>query len=561
MSSIIEVGFKINFLTVISQVKGAIYLWRCDCSIEFEEKGWRILSGHKRTCGHQCVIRRKIKTERKLIHGDSIRGTLHNPRYIGWLNMRARCTNENNKSYPYYGGRGIAVCLKWLQSYSDFVGDMGSPPEYDYATYQLDRINVDGNYEPGNLRWATRLEQSRNKRNTVRFSLDGKIVIAAEEAEKAGIKPKTLIWRIRSGISPDRALNDPLGRKQIEQARKRDAILVQALESGRFKIYGDGRIIDLKAGKAIKPTSNKDGYLKVKMPGISQVLRQPNLSVIYSHHRVVALVHVPNPDPDKRTIVGHMNHNRADNRADNLAWLTPQENALVRSSGNELPSEEVLDYFSDDTYMDLLSHRLRPENPPTYTDLLPRAIRDAVQTGKLWSAIKRQRWFEGSLFDVCGDIGEQILGAPSNEVEISGGKFTICVQAMDGRIKRIPLCALKRTHRVFWGCAQCGYEEPARVEVRERSGDRGPKGNPCRICRSLALISPELDQLRRPDPVSHDFPSGLNLPGRKQGISAYFYCGSCRREIPNARRVKQLVQRSSLPICETCRSRVRNFNG
>lgn len=80
--------------------------------------------------------------------------------YSSWLHMRARCLDPRVRSYPYYGGRGITICDRWATSFSDFLSDMGEPP----AGMTLDRINPDGNYERANCRWATRLEQTLNRR-------------------------------------------------------------------------------------------------------------------------------------------------------------------------------------------------------------------------------------------------------------------------------------------------------------------------------------------------------------------------------------------------------------
>lgn len=100
--------------------------------------------------------------------------------YMIWVNMRRRCTQENFLAYERYGGRGIKVCDRWLESFQNFYEDMDKRPSKDYS---LDRIDNNGDYTPENCRWADRFTQQRNRRNTKRY--DG--LSTPEWAEKLGI--------------------------------------------------------------------------------------------------------------------------------------------------------------------------------------------------------------------------------------------------------------------------------------------------------------------------------------------------------------------------------------
>jgi hypothetical protein len=120
--------------------------------------------------------------------------------------MKQRCYAPSHVSYPHYGGRGIRVCERWLKSFKNFLADMGPKPGHEYS---LDRIDNDGNYEPGNVRWATRIEQCRNKRANRLLSHDGRTKTLAEWAEVTGVKAVTLSSRIRDGWSVGAALSTP----------------------------------------------------------------------------------------------------------------------------------------------------------------------------------------------------------------------------------------------------------------------------------------------------------------------------------------------------------------
>lgn len=130
------------------------YACKCDCGAEKEIAGSSLSSGLTRSCGCLAAEMRGAGSPR-FVHGK--RGT---PEYITWGNMIKRCFHPGNKDYHSYGGRGITVCDRWRNSFLDFLVDVGKRPHGK----TLDRINNDGNYEPGNVRWATPKEQVQNQR-------------------------------------------------------------------------------------------------------------------------------------------------------------------------------------------------------------------------------------------------------------------------------------------------------------------------------------------------------------------------------------------------------------
>jgi hypothetical protein len=159
-----QVGDTFMRWTVIADVTapgGRLrYLCRCECGQEKEVDGPSLRAGTSRSCGClQLEVVREVRTK----HGDTSRagGRKLPPEYIAWTSMKNRCTNPKCQRYERYGGRGIRVCVLWMGSYEAFLADVGRRPGPEYS---LDRFpDYDGNYEPGNVRWATRLEQRQNQ--------------------------------------------------------------------------------------------------------------------------------------------------------------------------------------------------------------------------------------------------------------------------------------------------------------------------------------------------------------------------------------------------------------
>lgn len=126
--------------------------------------------------------------------------------YNIWGNMLYRCNNENSSHYSNYGGRGVRVCAEW-HSYESFISDMGMRPTKDHS---LERIDVNGNYCKSNCKWATKREQSRNRRNSRFIFVEGKKMQVDDYCEAYNVKASAIKSRIQRGWSNDRIINTPV---------------------------------------------------------------------------------------------------------------------------------------------------------------------------------------------------------------------------------------------------------------------------------------------------------------------------------------------------------------
>lgn len=142
-----------------------------------------------------------------LKHGEGRVGK-HTAEYRIWRSIKRRCLMPNEPAYPRYGGRGIIICDRWLESYEHFLADMGRRPSEDHS---IDRFpDKNGNYEPGNCRWATEEQQQNNRNNNLLLTFNGKTMTARQWSRAIGIKAGTIQWRKSKGWSDERTLLQPV---------------------------------------------------------------------------------------------------------------------------------------------------------------------------------------------------------------------------------------------------------------------------------------------------------------------------------------------------------------
>lgn len=152
-------GGKFGRLTVLNfdsiKNKNSYWLCACECGNQKVVAGGSLKNGISKSCG---CLQRENTSKANFKHGHTSKNS---PEYRSWRSMITRCEDPNNNRFEKYGGRGIKVCERWRHSFENFLEDMGKRPGLSHS---LDRIDVNGNYEPSNCRWADYSQQNINKR-------------------------------------------------------------------------------------------------------------------------------------------------------------------------------------------------------------------------------------------------------------------------------------------------------------------------------------------------------------------------------------------------------------
>lgn len=191
--------------------KESRWLCKCECGSEAVIKGGNLTSGCSKSCG---CLRKEVTRKTHTTHGFTA-GGITPKEYEAWLGMKDRCYNPKYDLFHRYGGRGIVVCKRWLGSFQYFYDDVGKSP----PGMSLHRINNDGNYEPGNVKWATGIEQSNCTSRNHYIELGGRRQTASQWSRELGIKPGTILTRLGLGWNAKDALTLPLQPPKLRQRR------------------------------------------------------------------------------------------------------------------------------------------------------------------------------------------------------------------------------------------------------------------------------------------------------------------------------------------------------
>ena len=185
--------------------RNAAWLCRCSCGQQVIVRMDRLTLGLKKACcinGHRSPAIHPYSGWRE-----------HPHEYQSWKSMHARCRDKGYKGFAYYGGRGIKVCEQW-KKFPQFLADMGPKPT---PAHTIERKDVNGNYEPGNCRWATLREQARNTRRSLYVEHEGKRRLLIELCEALQVSYSRVSGRLKIGWHLEQALRVPMPPRKPKQ--------------------------------------------------------------------------------------------------------------------------------------------------------------------------------------------------------------------------------------------------------------------------------------------------------------------------------------------------------
>ncbi len=179
--------------------------FRCKCGKRFVAQISRVKNRVTCSCG---CLQKQLVSKRFTTHGSTIHRNV-SAEYGSWGSMKQRCLNPKHQHYKDYGGRGIIICKRWINSFENFLEDMGKMPT---PKYSLERIDVNGNYEPDNCRWATSKEQAINKRNNVHITHNGETLCLSQWAARIGLTTGALnkrlkVWSVEKSLTTSKQKN------------------------------------------------------------------------------------------------------------------------------------------------------------------------------------------------------------------------------------------------------------------------------------------------------------------------------------------------------------------
>ena len=189
-------------LIVVDRIPGGARVkWncQCDCGNKCEVLAKDLRKGNTKSCG---CLRKNGKPPHEITHGQA-RGGANTPEYRIWIAMKSRCSNDKLWTWPYYGGRGITVCERW-EKFENFFADMGLRPS---KSHSIEREKNDVGYQPDNCFWATKKQQSRNKRSNVMITHDGRTQCMTDWARELHVPKTTFRAYMNKGYSIEEYLS------------------------------------------------------------------------------------------------------------------------------------------------------------------------------------------------------------------------------------------------------------------------------------------------------------------------------------------------------------------